>query len=309
MSILRELEKLNISDAEIQNMDQQSLIRTEKLLKAEVRSNPELDINQVEKILELLKEHKREFKTFFLDEFKALRHILTHDSLIYFKFVDLSRYSYTDDFKAFLEKYFEPEIEQYINRCITEGNFRALNCILNYVKVFSFGFTQLISDKLLFKMEYCYQCIEIDSKELKVKAEPVMNLFFYRSLNQLQTIHFDHEITKLINLTVERLKKRRFLYRVLYAMGDYSPLNENLKSLIDNNKKVAYQKGVRVTFPQRSVKVNRGETYLRVFSTRLGRILANIGIILLLILLALAGGPGVGVGIILVFIIRAARSR
>ena len=231
------------------------------MLKAEVAHHPELDINRVEKIVDLLKHHPKHLSELYNDQFSNFRSILSGESALKLKTAKFDQYQITEGFDQFIETYFEEDILKFAESCLKTHNYRGLYEITAYAPVFSAGLVDKIGEKLTIKISYCQQCIEIGVENLEEKIEPVCNLFFFRSLNQLSNPNYEDQVTDLLNTVVLRAEKNLFLYRVLYAMAEFKAIGTEMKQTLKNNKEVAIDRGVSTTFPVKNNKENRGETF------------------------------------------------
>ena len=210
MSILTQLNKLNIPKEELVNLTEKEIIRIEKKLKAEVKMGGSLDINQVNSIVKFLKKNKYELQLFFTEKFSWFREIVTHpDELIVFPMTHAGLFKLDDELKDFVSDNFQTELTQYSALCLYNNHYRALNSFLAYSPVIPEKILEDIQLKMIQKLEYGIECIEIDVNELEKKIVHLFNPFFFRCINFLENIHFEDLMNELTNSLVENLKKKQ----------------------------------------------------------------------------------------------------
>jgi hypothetical protein len=245
MSILTQLNKLNITNKELVNLTEKEIIRIEKKLKAEVKMGGSLDINEVNSIIKLLKENKDELHLFLDDKFSWFREIVTHpDELIVFPMTHAGLFKLDDELKDFVSDNFQTELTKYSALCLYKNHYRALNSFLAYNPVIPDRIMEDIQLKMSQKLEYGIECIEIDVNELEKKIVHLFNPFFFRCINFLENIHFEDLMNELTNSLVENLKKNKQLVRALFSVGAFKSSDRELKSVISQNRNYAIDRGV-----------------------------------------------------------------
>ena len=140
-------------------------------------------------------------------------------------------------------------------------DYNALRTLLIYSDVIGFDTREIIGEKLKSKMDQSSEYIKLNSDFLEKKITPVLNPHFFRCLNFLSD-NFDSEINTLLNSSVDRLKQRRFLLRVLFAMGFYKATRSDLQGVLNQNYQHAVNVGVSETKYLPNTKNKKGGTYL-----------------------------------------------
>lgn len=267
MGLLRQLENNGINIDEIENLSAQELIRIEKRLKVEARMNNEIDINEVEIILDALKNHKDELRTLFGKEFSRLRRIIENVKTPY-AFKKPFSGTITDipggqeKFTEFLHTQFGKELGLYVESCFKKDHYNAIHSLLFYREILPVEITENIAHKLSQKLTYSTECISIKSENLEKRILAVLNPYFFRSLSLIGSVRFESDVNHLLNVTIDALKSRKLKFRLLYAMGSFTALGEELKNVIDQNKEVASGQGARELNYDFQEKKGKGGTYI-----------------------------------------------
>lgn len=263
MSILSQLNKLNIPNEDLVNLTGNEIIKIEKKLKAEVKMGGSLDINEVNSIIKLLKDNKKELKLFLDEKFSWFRRIVTDpDKLIVFPLTHTGLVNLDDELKDFVATNFQKELTQYYTLCLYQNHYRVLNSFLAYSPVLPDGIFEGIQLKFIQKLEYGMECIELNAMELEKKIEHLYNPFFFRCVNSLETIYFEDIMNDLTNSFIENLNKINALKRGLFSLGAFKSADSELRSVISQNKNYAKENGVSeitnfAKFPKGGTKIGK----------------------------------------------------
>ena len=287
MSLLTQLNKLNIPNEDLVNLTDNEIIRIEKKLKAEVKMGGSLDINEVNSIIKLLKDNKEELKLFLDEKFSWFRRILTNpDKLIVFPLTHPGLVNIDEELKDFVATNFQKELTQYYTLCLYQNHYRALNSFLAYNPVLPDDIIEEIQLKFIQKLEYGMECIEMNAMELEKKIEHLYNPFFFRCVNSLETIYFEDIMNDLTNSFIENLNKIKALKRGLFSLGAFKSADSELRSVISQNKNYARENGVSEN--SNFTKFPKGGTNLSKFSGEGGFGIGNmfwIAIVVLMLIL------------------------
>jgi len=266
MSILKQISNLKLSNNTLINLTDTEIIRIEKKLKSKVLFDEDLTINDVELIVELLKNNLIELEFLSNNCFKNFRQILEHPSqLIVFDDTHSFTINCTDKFIEFIETYFQKEIDLYINNCIKEMHYKALFLFLKYQSVLNVETIDNCLTLLTKKVEFAWSAIDINTTHDFSKFVYVANPYFYKSLSQIGSLHFEESIDIIINSTVEKIDTHRFYYRILFALGSFKSSNNESNSLLTGNKEVAIENGVVELIYINRTNKDKGDTRFKSF--------------------------------------------
>lgn len=246
MSLFTQLRKLGIDIDQIANLTDESLIRVEKKLKAEARMGGDIDINEIESILDVLKNHKRELAILHREDFNILRTILENPSrfFVLYNKVELPDNDEIEALRDFLRSYFQNELTEYIRNCISKGYYNALYSLLIYNFALPSSLLDDAQTKLRSKLDYAIECISISSSNLSDKVNHCTNPFFFRSISQIGSNYFERDVIRLTNVTLDKLKTSQLQLRLLFALGSFTALSEELKETLHSNWSYARRRGV-----------------------------------------------------------------
>lgn len=247
MSILVQLEKYGITKDQIHNLSESEIIRIEKKLKAEARFDETISINDIEAIIESLKNNQQELALFLQDDFAILRRIISAPDRAYVANLSsiLPESCDNDRFRQFIEDSFSSEISQFFDNCIQNDFYNALYSLFQFKVCLSARFLDRVRTKFASKIVYATECIRIEVKSIELKIDFACNPFLYRGLTQLGAGQFDDEIRDLLNTSLHHSIDTNLRYRLIYAMGFFETSDANMASLLKSNQEIAYRKGVR----------------------------------------------------------------
>ncbi|MEN8927326.1 MAG: hypothetical protein ABF242_03415 [Flavobacteriales bacterium] len=245
MSILTQINKLNIPAEELVNLTDKELIRIEKRLKAEVKMGGSLDMNEVNSILKLLKDNQEELHIFLDEKFKWLRRILADPkTIVFFPLSHSGLIDLDDELQDFITVNFKTELIDYSAFCLYQNHYRALNSFLAYHPVLPEEIKEDIQGKMMQKIKFGIECIDIKVNNISEKIIHLYNPFFFRSINFLENIHFEDLINELTNSLINRVDKEKQLTRALYAMANFKSSDAEMRSVLSQNRAYAIDRGV-----------------------------------------------------------------
>lgn len=246
MSILKQLKEINIDLDSTTSLTPQEIIKIEKRLKAEIRLHGSLTINDVEKIINTLKNHTTELNLLYHIDFLYLRKvILNPDKLITFKAKNLNLKSYPETFILFIATNFREELEAYVNLCLKTNHYNALHCLLNYNSILGSELQDIIVDKLRKKLEFGVEYLGMYPSGSFTKVTYLSNPYLFRCLTQSGSYYYENNIVDLINWSANRTNIEKFYLCILFAIGEYKSSRTDLADIIKENKEIASQNGVR----------------------------------------------------------------
>jgi hypothetical protein len=260
MSLFQQLEKLNIPLGELKDLTEKEIIRIEKKLKAAVVFDKSIDINHVNQILETLKDSKNQLKHVTnLNTYWFRKIVSKPNDLITFPIKETPNEEFTEETKQFIEDNFKSELTTYYTNCLKNNHYRALHSLLFYHKLLPHSILDEIQSKLIQKMEYGMECLNINASEIDKKIFFLYNPFFFKSLNFLNPLNLESIIPSLVNLIIKKSKHNNTLLRVHFCLGMYIPISDSLKRVLKQNQQFAISKGVSQNLDYK--KHPKGETY------------------------------------------------
>ena len=259
MSILTLLNDLNISEDELKNISSKDVIRIEKQLKAKVKLDETIDINEVEKVITALKNNLTELSCFFSSDLDKLRLILTKNGVYQLYNKPNFTNTPTTEFLSFLNLHFHDKIKEYILICISESHYNALNSCTYYHNYFDTALMDNTCNQLIKKIEFATECINIHSYDIQEKIDFLSNPYFYRCLNNLGSIQFESVISKLMS-SISLVHEESIYYsKIIYALSFFNSSSTEISKTLKNNKEWAISLNVsEIVYNSESKKTNGG---------------------------------------------------
>ena len=277
MSLFQQLEKLNIPLEELENLTEKEIIRIEKKLKADVVFNKSIDINEVNQIIDSLKNNKVQLSKLTRKGLYWFREIVSNPhELITFPINQIPKEEADEETKQFIEDNFSKELTSYFTQCIKNNHYRALHCFLFYHNTLPNSILNEIENKLLQKIDYGIECMNIEASSLDDKIFFLYNPFFFKSLNFLDPIRVETRIPSLVNLVIQKSKTNKTLYRIHFCLGMFIPVSDNLKRIVKKNQSFAMSKGVSQQLDYK--KHPKGETYSVADNYQLGQLKSYLAV-------------------------------
>lgn len=265
MSVLETIcEYLDGDQDSFLNLTEKEIIRIEKRLKAELNLNKNLDINDIDLILVMLRNHRSEFVKLFSPVYDQLRQILMDPEHFVVVEPDKPVLEKVDEKMInFISDFFYKDLNTHVSSCFKLEHYNGLNALLIYVNMLPGSVKEEIIEKCLYKIEFATECLTINASNLRTKIRAVTNPYFFRCLNKLNPIHFEEEVRILSNKNVKRHENSSdgLFSRIMYAIGFFNPVKQSFASTVKGNQKVAYNEGVREILYSTSEPDNTGATY------------------------------------------------
>lgn len=265
MSILKLLHHYaDLDNRSVQDMAEAEIIRIEKKLKAEVKLSQNIDLNDVDMILLILRNNKPELKILYHPWYRKLREILTQPTIFTVSSqVEIFSFAPNEKFNDFISKYFGKTLSEYASFCIQQDHYNALNTLLLYKEILPAVLLDDISKKCKQKIEFGTECINVKSQNIQQKIECLTNPYFYRCLNKLGAVGYESPLIELLNTGIENLQKtnKALFVRFLYAAGFFEPVRSDLKTVFTDNQNMAFGHGVREKKYISHEKDQKGGTY------------------------------------------------
>lgn len=249
MSVLKLLHiHLDLENRSVRDLTEQEVIRIEKKLKAEVRLNQKLNLNEVETILRIIREHKQELTRLYHPWFKTLRDILMNpQSFTVSARTEPYDLAVDEKLEDFFSAFFNETLVEYASLCIQQDHYNALNALVLYKDILPSGLLDDVREKCVRKIEYGTECINLDVQNLETKIACLTNPFFYRTLNKLGSGGFENCLIDLLNAGIEHLQKpkRKLFMHFLYAAGFFVAVRSDLRTVFESNQQLAVRYGIR----------------------------------------------------------------
>ena len=248
-STLEIIQNLRRQGLDLGSLDEKQIIRIEKTLKAKIKLDQSLDINEIESIIHLLRTQAKNLELFFHKDFSSIRMIVQNDKYIFFDKESLQKINDKgEQLKPFLSEFFFDELTSYARRCIDRGHYRALFAFLQIRSILDDEILNIIrkqiEQRFLFLTETFRLYMNVSSDTNKVL--PLMNPYFYRCINQLnRDAVFEDKVMNFQSFIVDKeseINSSIFL-RILFSLTLYSPYGEVNKKMTKNNHEYSIYKG------------------------------------------------------------------
>jgi len=265
MSILSQLNQLNITSDQLIGLTANGIIRIEKKLKAEVQFNDNLTINDVESIIDLLNGNKTELEFLFTDHFSYFRQLIdTPNKLITFEISkSFDNSTVTENFVDFISTYFEKDIELYVINCLKDKHYSALSSLLLYKAVLDEQTIDYITESLRKKLNFSFETLSLKPRGPFNTIDYLTNPYFYRCLSQLGGYNFEKNVVDIVNTSSNNSNQNNFYLQVLFSLGEYKSSRSDLSQVIKDNKDFAIERGVRNKHYGKNEYPKRGGTIIQ----------------------------------------------
>ncbi|MEE1947321.1 hypothetical protein VRU48_19500 [Pedobacter sp. KR3-3] len=240
-----QFELLDLARKQLPNLDlnqESDVIRLEKILKAEIKLNNSININDVEQLLDFLRKDGGRFAVFFQN--KTIRTILNAKGET-INFAPFDRRGLSDETLNSFAEIFASNVEAYLRECIRAGAWFSLKSLfINYSFLVQDSTRENIRQLLTLKNKSIIQAIYTHQFVSFIDFNRFCrDAGYYGILSIVDPSYFDQDILEINNAiyqnqetTVERLK---LLGEVLYALTYYNAHSEDLQATLANNQPVA----------------------------------------------------------------------
>ncbi len=267
MSLLKHISQFNLSANNFQSLSPKDIIKIEKKLRAEVKFNEEININDVELIITAIKNNPLELKTFFLGYFNYLRDIITNPKEI-IVFHNLNNQENVPkvwiELTEFISVSFKKELESYINKCIKENHYYGLFSLLNYKDFLNDYLLDLIIVNLKKKLVFSFEFLKVNKKDSFYKVEYIANPYFFRCLSKLNPLNFENEVIDIVNLCNKVYflqNENKFFLRFFFSLSYFKSSRSDLNEIIEKLSALSLKKGVKERYYNENEKNQKGNTY------------------------------------------------
>lgn len=220
---------------------EEEYIRIEKSLKLQEKLNEDIDKNEVDIILEILKLYPEEFK--FLVNEKNLVNFLLKKNFIAAQISSLQSEEFIDNFSKFISTYFNIEFGESFDFYLKNKKYTELNIISNYFKIIPINSVETIHEKLIDKLDLAIDLFMNNSsiELLKKYLFCLHSSSFWEFISVFQSYQIENKINDLINISADQINSKNFKSKVNFylkfykALKSYNSLDDDLHETIHKN--------------------------------------------------------------------------
>lgn len=230
-----------LDDFSLENITNEDIIRIEKKLILASKINTDINRNDIDNFLSILKEYPNE-----------LNYLINETNLVGFlnkqKFISkkINTIKEEDDIRKFIKfsnLYLSEIFKESINFYFKEKRYSELQVLSSYNIILSTELLELIHLKLLEKLAVAQNLFstKIESNNLIEKLSFLQSKTFYLLLSTYSSYQIDDVINNLITISAEQInsgkfKKRDNFYLKFYkALHNYNCTDDNLYDVIQKN--------------------------------------------------------------------------
>jgi hypothetical protein len=266
ITTLKIIENLEKEGLDLVNLSEREIIRIEKTLKAKIKLDESIDINEVEVIIHLLRKESENLGLFFNDNFKPIRDIIQNKQFIFFNEYTLTNTKAVGvKIKPFLEEYFHEELTNYARKCFESDHYRALYEFLSIHVVLD----DKILDNVRKQMDKRFLLISETFRLHTIRKENVIssliNPYFYRCINLLnRDAVYEDRIMDFQNTIINKKDElpKSYFVRMIFCITYFLAFEESNKENINQNHQYSINEGARETHDKfDKVKFKGGSKY------------------------------------------------
>jgi len=227
-----QLEKLGINKTNIATLDEKEIIRIEKILK--IQSKTEAGFNQAynDKIVAALRHHKRAIACFFEDE--MLFHLIQSLPLKENQFIPFLPNDKTDleKVKVFFSEFIEPDLIEQFKDAFNKNRLKQVVRWQYSENIFSSNFKQQIAQIIKLKLEQISENIILYTKGNSTfdNIPFATNKLFHNLLHQYANKETDEWVTEFLLYCLENsgcFSGVDFTDSIFFRLSDYPSKHEN----------------------------------------------------------------------------------
>jgi len=243
------IQNLRQEGLDLVNLSESEIIRIEKTLKARIKLDQSIDINEVEAIVHLLRTQSKSLELFFHDDFIPVRNLLQNKEFVFFNTYLLDRASRNgEQLKVFLGTFFFDELTGYARLCFEVDHYRALFEFLNLRLILDEEITDNIRKQMERRFMLLSETFRLHANDKPEKVLPLFNPYFYRCINQLnRDAIFEVRIMNLLSLILNKQKalSKVDLIRIIFSLTFYVPVEEGNKKVWEQNRSYSSHHGAK----------------------------------------------------------------
>jgi hypothetical protein len=265
---LQIIENLRNEGLDLNNLSENQIIRIEKKLKARIKLDQSLDINEVEAIIHLLRTQAINLELFFHDDFNPLRKIIQNkDYVIFSKDAFQTIKAKGPELKSFLGEFFSEELISYARKCTDNIHYRALYHFLHLRDFLDDKILDTVRHQVEQRFLLLSETFRLYASKKVDKIEPLLNPYFYRCVNLLnRDAIFEGRIMDFQNLIIEKENHitSRLFVRLIFSLTHYLPVGEHNKDIIKQNHSYSISEGAYETKIKGKNQYFKGATFCNV---------------------------------------------
>ena len=243
------IQNLRQEGLDLMNLNESEVIRIEKTLKAKIKLDKSLDINEVEAIIHLLRTQSKSLEIFFHDDFLPVRKILQNEHFVFFNTHSLHLvYTNRQQLKLFLGTFFFDELTGYARLCFDNDHYRALYEFLNRQIILNEEVVDEIRNQMERRFMLLSETFRLYANDKPEKVIPLFNPYFFRCINQInRDAIFEDRIMNLLNVVLNKqnVLSKFDLIRIIFSLTFYLPVEEGNKEVWKQNRSYSSQHGAK----------------------------------------------------------------
>jgi len=241
------IQNLRKEGLDLMNLSESEIIRIEKTLKAKIKLDQSLDINELEAVIHLLRTQSEDLELFFHSDFNPLRKILQGKDFVILSTDALNKIKVKGEkLKPFLSIYFFEELIQYARKCMDEHHYRALYEFLNLQFLLDEKVLDVIRTQIEQRFLLLSETFRLHANKKSEKIFPLMNPYFYRCINELnKDAVFEDRVINFQDDIIHKqydISKNVFI-RLIFSLTFYIPIEEGNKENILQNHRYCLDQG------------------------------------------------------------------
>ena len=241
------IQNLRKEGLDLMNLSESEVIRIEKTLKAKIKLDQSLDINELEAVVHLLRTQSKSLELFFHADFNPLRKILQGKDFVILSANALNKIKAEGEkLKPFLSTYFFEELIHYARKCLDEHHYRALYEFLNLRFLLDEKVLDVIRTQIEQRFMLLSETFLLHASKKSDKIFPLMNPYFYRCINELnRDAVFENRVMIFQDDIIHKqydIPKNVFI-RLIFSLTYYIPLEESNKEIILQNHRYSADQG------------------------------------------------------------------
>lgn len=242
-----QLHLLDLAQKQLPNLqldNEETIIKVEKVLKAESKLDANVRINDIENLITFLKSSEGRFIPILQN--KHIRKILDAKGET-INYAPFNQSGVTDETLVQFRETFAPNTLEYLRQCIRIGAWFSLRSVfVNYSFLVNEEITDEIFHVLRLKNESIVTAILNDQYVSFVNNNPYSkDAGYYSTLSTLGAFYFDDDILNINNVVCEKqrtsVEKKKYLGNILYAATYFQASTESLQTTLENNQQIALQ--------------------------------------------------------------------
>lgn len=249
-STLEIIQNLRQEGLDLTNLNEKQIIRIEKTLKAKIKLDKSLDINDLEAVIHLLRTQSEHLELFLNEDFSTVREMLQNKKYVFFSADSLNKIkAKAEKLKPFLRDFFFDELIAYARRCIDDNHYRALYEFLSISTLLDEEILNVIRKQMEQRFLLFSETFRLHANKKPDKVLSLMNPFFYRCINVLnRDAIFEDRVIRFHDLIFNKKREvsSNIFICLIYSLTNYSPFGESNKETILQNHRYSVDQGAHI---------------------------------------------------------------